>query len=119
LHPRYLIHAAGPYGRPVLPSIPGIDTAPNVTHSASFTAAGDCAGKSVVVVGTGNSAHDIGRNYALGGATVTVVQRSSTVVISQEMARIFTAAYNESSVSHCRYPCSLKKGKAALERANL
>ena len=39
-------------------------------------------GKRVVVVGTGNSGHDIAQNYYENGATVTMLQRSGTYVIS-------------------------------------
>jgi cation diffusion facilitator CzcD-associated flavoprotein CzcO len=39
-------------------------------------------GKKVVVVGTGNSGHDVAQNYYENGAQVTMLQRSGTYVIS-------------------------------------
>lgn len=43
---------------------------------------GSVAGKNVVVIGTGNSGHDIAQNYHENGANVTMVQRRGTYVIS-------------------------------------
>ena len=52
-------------------------------HSTQFTAATPkYRGKKVVVVGAGNSAHDIAHEAYLHGADVTIIQRSSTYVIS-------------------------------------
>ncbi|BCS21171.1 flavin-containing monooxygenase [Aspergillus puulaauensis] len=44
----------------------------------------DCGGKRVVVVGTGNTGHDIAEDYFRHGANVTIVQRSATYVLTQK-----------------------------------
>lgn len=43
---------------------------------------GDVAGKKVLVVGTGNSGHDIAQNFHESGANVTMIQRRGTYVLS-------------------------------------
>jgi cation diffusion facilitator CzcD-associated flavoprotein CzcO len=81
--------------------IPGINTfsGDRLIHSSAFTSAADCSGKAVVVVGAGTSAHDIASEYALKGAKVTMIQRSSTMVASQKVVALLTGRlYNESSV---------------------
>ncbi|KAB5513326.1 hypothetical protein GE09DRAFT_1267106, partial [Coniochaeta sp. 2T2.1] len=102
LHPRYLIHAASVYGAPKMPTIPGINTfsGNRLVHSAQFISAGDCAGKDVVIVGTGTSAHDIASEYSGKGARVTMVQRSSTFVTSQRVIETLTGRnYNANTPS--------------------
>ena len=44
----------------------------------------DVRGKKVIVVGTGNSGHDIAQNYYENGADVTMLQRSGTYVITAD-----------------------------------
>jgi cation diffusion facilitator CzcD-associated flavoprotein CzcO len=43
----------------------------------------DPSGKKVVVVGSGNSAHDIAQDFHENGAQVTLIQRGSTYVLGQ------------------------------------
>ena len=43
---------------------------------------GHVTSKKVVVVGTGNSGHDIAQNFYENGANVTMIQRRGTYVIS-------------------------------------
>jgi len=86
LHPHHVVFATGHAGEARVPSFPGQQAFQgNVYHAslhrdASLT--GDAAGKKVVVVGTGNSGHDIAQNYYENGATVTMLQRRGTYVIS-------------------------------------
>jgi putative flavoprotein involved in K+ transport len=50
-----------------------------VQHTAEYRTAQPYQAKDVVVVGSGNSAHDVARGLALGGAkSVTILQRSPT-----------------------------------------
>jgi cation diffusion facilitator CzcD-associated flavoprotein CzcO len=53
-------------------------------HSSQHSSAASWAGKKAVVVGACNSGHDIAQDLYEAGADVTLVQRSSTHVISQE-----------------------------------
>ena len=88
LHPRHLILATGHSGEPYLPSgIAGIDEfkGDRLIHSSQFTKPEDDAkGKKVVIIGCCNSGHDIARDYHGHGYDVTMVQRSSTLVVRCE-----------------------------------
>ena len=67
--------------------IPGFDEfkGDRLVHSSQFTAPRKNAkGKKVVVVGCCNSGHDIARDYHDHGYEVTMVQRSSTLVLTSE-----------------------------------
>lgn len=69
-----------------MPSFPGQkDFKGTVYHGSEHQDAslsGDVTGKRVVVVGTGNSGHDIAQNFYENGANVTMLQRRGTYVIS-------------------------------------
>ena len=88
LHPRHVILATGHSGEPYLPSqITGIGDfkGDRLVHSSHFTKPNDNAkGKKAVVVGCCNSGHDIARDYYDHGYDVTMVQRSSTLVVTSE-----------------------------------
>jgi cation diffusion facilitator CzcD-associated flavoprotein CzcO len=83
VHPRHIVLATGVSGIPYLPEIPGLaEFTGDVLHSTSYTDAARYTGKHVVVIGTGNSAHDVAQDLHANGARVTMVQRSSTTVVS-------------------------------------
>ena len=88
LHPRHCILATGHSGEPYFPSsIAGIDDfkGDRLIHSSQFTKPRENAkGRKAVVVGCCNSGHDIARDYYDHGYDVTMVQRSSTLVITCE-----------------------------------
>lgn len=87
LHPRHIIQSTGHSGKPNLPSISGMDKFQGhfLGHSSAFPGARpDGTGKKAVVVGACNSAHDICQDYYEKGYQVTMVQRSSTCVVSSE-----------------------------------
>ncbi len=85
LHPRDVILATGAAGEPKVPAVPGREQFPGVSyHSSQHSSATDWAGKKAVVVGACNSGHDIAQDLYEAGADVTLVQRSSTHIISQE-----------------------------------
>ena len=69
-----------------MPSFPGQnDFKGTVYHGSQHQDAslsGDVTGKRVMVVGTGNSGHDIAQNFYENGANVTMLQRRGTYVIS-------------------------------------
>lgn len=54
-----------------------------VSTNASFH--GELSGKRVVVVGPGNSGHDIAQNYWENGSSVTMLDRSGTYVTSAKI----------------------------------
>jgi cation diffusion facilitator CzcD-associated flavoprotein CzcO len=83
LHPRHVVLATGVSGIPNRPAIAGLDefTGP-VVHSSAFGDGGEHAGKRVVVLGSGNSGHDVAQELHACGAEVTLVQRSPITVAS-------------------------------------
>lgn len=86
LHPRHIVFATGHAGEAKVPIFPGQDTFKGNVYHASLhkdaSLSGAAAGKKVVVVGTGNSGHDISQNFYENGAEVTMIQRRGTYVIS-------------------------------------
>ncbi|KAK2755019.1 hypothetical protein FQN54_006547 [Arachnomyces sp. PD_36] len=85
LHPRHVVFCTGHSGEPKIPTFPGQDGFKgHVYHGSQHKDASDynVKGKKVVVVGTGNSGHDIAENFYENGADVTMVQRSGTHVVT-------------------------------------
>ncbi|KAI9668957.1 MAG: hypothetical protein M1817_005180 [Caeruleum heppii] len=87
-HPKHIIQATGHSGEPNFPSdLAGLSDfrGDRLVHSSQFTGAPkDGHGKKAVVVGCCNSAHDIAQDFYEKGFEVTMVQRSSTCVISNK-----------------------------------
>lgn len=85
LHPRDVILATGAAAEVNLPDFPGRESFAGVSyHSSGHSSGGDWIGKTAVVIGACNSAHDIAQDLFESGAEVTMVQRSSTYIMSQE-----------------------------------
>lgn len=86
MKPSHVVFATGHAGEAKIPSFPGQETFKGTvyhgSHHQDATFQSNVAGKKVVVVGTGNSGHDISQNYYENGAQVTMLQRSGTYVIS-------------------------------------
>jgi cation diffusion facilitator CzcD-associated flavoprotein CzcO len=86
LHPHHVVCCTGHAGEPCIPSFPGQEKFVGLVQHASqhrdASTTGIAAGKRVLVVGTGNSGHDIAQNYYENGADVTMIQRRGTYVIS-------------------------------------
>jgi putative flavoprotein involved in K+ transport len=89
--------ATGVSGIPNLPDIPGLsDFRGRVVHSSEYTDGEDWQGKRAIVIGTGNSGHDIAQDLHSGGARVTLVQRSPTLITNIEpSAQLAYAMYDE------------------------
>ncbi|BCS01088.1 uncharacterized protein AKAW2_51429S [Aspergillus luchuensis] len=87
LNPRYIVQATGHSGKKNVPDFKGMDSFQGdlICHSSEFRGAKPGSkGKKAVVVGACNSANDIAQDYYENGYDVTMVQRSSTCVISSE-----------------------------------
>ena len=85
LHPRHIVMAPGVSGIPNMPDLPGLsEFGGEIVHSSQYGDGEDWRGKSAVVMGTGNSGHDVAQDLASSGADVTMVQRSSTLVVNIE-----------------------------------
>ncbi|MGY3583523.1 cation diffusion facilitator CzcD-associated flavoprotein CzcO [Bradyrhizobium sp. USDA 4341] len=100
LQPRHVVMATGVSGIPSVPDIPGLKTfSGRVLHSSGYEDGEHWAGKRALVIGTGNSGHDIAQDLHSSGAEVTLVQRSSTLITNIEpSAQLAYAAYNEGSL---------------------
>ncbi|KAA8651972.1 hypothetical protein EYZ11_001733 [Aspergillus tanneri] len=85
IRPRHLVWCTGHSGEPKIPTFPGqVQFKGTVYHASQHNDASehDVKGKKVVVVGTGNSGHDIAQNFYENGAEVTMLQRRGTYVIT-------------------------------------
>ena len=104
LRPRHVVLATGVSGIANIPKIPGLDQfAGEVVHSSDYQDGEAWRGKNTLVIGTGNSGHDIAQDLHESGAAVTLVQRSSPLVIEIEpSAQLPYALYdNGPSVAAC------------------
>jgi len=84
-------------GIPNIPDIPSLpDFGGTVLHSSQYDDGDAWKGKSAIVVGTGNSGHDIAQDLHSSGAKVTLVQRSPTLIVNVEpSAQLPYALYDE------------------------
>src|SRR3954463_12124517 len=100
MHPRHVVLATGVSGIPSVPEIAGLkDFAGKVMHSSQYDDGESWKGKRAIVIGTGNSGHDIAQDLHSSGADVTMVQRSSTLVVSIEpSAQLVYTPYNEGTL---------------------
>ena len=97
MHPRHVVLATGVSGIPNLPDIPTLrNFSGKVLHSSQYDDAEAWKGKNVLVIGSGNSGHDIAQDLHSSGANVTLVQRSSTLIVNVEpSAQLPYALYDE------------------------
>jgi cation diffusion facilitator CzcD-associated flavoprotein CzcO len=97
MHPRHIVMATGVSGIPSLPDIPMLrDFGGEILHSSQYDDGEAWKGKSVLVIGTGNSGHDIAQDLHSSGAKVTLVQRSPTLIVNVEpSAQLPYALYDE------------------------
>jgi putative flavoprotein involved in K+ transport len=97
LHPRHVVMATGVSGTPSLPDIPTLrDFRGEIVHSSTYDDGDAWKGRIALVIGTGNSGHDIAQDLHSAGAHVTLVQRSPTMIINIEpSAQLPYALYDE------------------------
>jgi Flavin-binding monooxygenase-like len=97
MHPRHIVMATGASGIPNLPDIPTLHNfSGRVLHSSQYTEGDAWRGKRALVIGSGNSGHDIAQDLHAGGAHVTLVQRSPTLIVNVEpSAQLPYALYDE------------------------
>jgi cation diffusion facilitator CzcD-associated flavoprotein CzcO len=100
MHPRHVVLATGVSGIPNIPDMPGLKNfAGKVVHSSGYDDGENWKGKRALVIGTGNSGHDIAQDLYSSGAEVTLVQRSSTLIVSIEpSAQLVYTPYNEGTL---------------------
>ncbi len=93
LRPKQLVLATGLSGAKYIPAIPGAETFAGASyHSADHQGGDDVAGKNAIVIGSNNSAHDIGVDlWENDAASVTMIQRSPTIVVRASTMQALTA----------------------------
>jgi cation diffusion facilitator CzcD-associated flavoprotein CzcO len=100
MHPRHIVMATGVSGIPNIPDIPSLKKfAGKILHSSQYDDGENWEGKRALVIGTGNSGHDIAQDLHSSGASVTLVQRSPTLITNIEpSAQLAYSAYNEGTL---------------------
>jgi len=100
MHPRHVVLATGVSGIPNLPDIPSLKNfTGTVLHSSQYGDGETWQGKNALVIGTGNSGHDIAQDLHSSGVEVTLVQRSPTLITNIEpSAQLAYAIYNEGTL---------------------
>lgn len=102
LRPQHLVVATGMSGAPAVPAYRGNETFAGLQmHSSEYRSGEAFAGKRCVVVGSNNSAHDICADLWENGADVTMVQRSTTLVVRVQTVRAFLSGklYSQEAVA--------------------
>ena len=96
IHPRHVVFATGVSGIPIHPDLPGLDTfAGDVMHSGAYLSGHQWQGRKALVLGTGNSGHDVAQDLHASGVDVTMIQRGSTLIASIDEAQKIYALYDE------------------------
>jgi putative flavoprotein involved in K+ transport len=97
MHPLHVVLATGVSGIPHIPDTPTLrDFAGTVLHSSQYEDGEAWRGKAALVIGTGNSGHDIAQDLHSSGAKVTLVQRSPTLITQCDpSAQLVYALYSE------------------------
>ena len=97
LRPRHIVMATGVSGIANVPDLPALrGFAGKVIHSSQYVDGEDWKGKRAIVIGTGNSGHDIAQDLYCAGARVTLVQRSPTLIINCDpSAQLVYSLYSE------------------------
>ncbi len=92
LRPRHLVFASGVSAIAHLPKLPGLDQfAGQIVHSGNYSEGSAFKGRRALVLGTGNSAHDVAQDLHCSGAAVTMIQRSPTHIVSiREAQRVYS-----------------------------
>jgi putative flavoprotein involved in K+ transport len=106
--------------------LPGLkDFAGEKFHSHGFKSGVAWRGKKALVLGTGNSGHDIAQDLYSNGADTSIIQRGSTTVVSIDpSAKLNYALYEEGpSVADCdliatatTYPLLIRTYQASAKR---
>lgn len=100
LHPRHVVFANGVVGEPNIPDVPGLkEFKGQVLHAGDFGSGAPWRGKNVLILGVGNSAHDIAQDLHGHGANVKMIQRGSITVFSVKSASLNHSIYYTENLS--------------------
>ena len=97
LHPRHVVMATGVSGIPSVPDVAALKGfSGKILHSSQYVDGEDWKGRTAIVIGSGNSGHDIAQDLYSAGASVTLVQRSPTLIIQCDpSAQLVYSLYSE------------------------
>jgi putative flavoprotein involved in K+ transport len=97
MRPRHIVMATGASDIPNTPDIPALrNFRGTILHSSEYGDGESWRGRNALVIGTGNSGHDIAQDLYSSGAAVTLVQRSPTLIVNIEPSAQFPyALYDE------------------------
>jgi len=104
--PRHVIMATGVSGIPNLPHIETLSEFDGpVVHTSQYHDGANWSGKRAIVLGTGNSGHDIAQDLHSSGAKVTMIQRGPSLIVNIEpSAQIPYTLYDEGrSIDECDF----------------
>lgn len=88
---------------PIVPAFTGqAEFKGTLIHSANYWSAETWKGKAGVVIGSGNTAHDVAQDMVEAGlSSITMVQRSRTFVLpSENFAKVISKSYNADIETH-------------------
>lgn len=100
LSPRHVVVATGTNGEASEPALSGRESfAGTVVHSSAYRNGSAFEGQRAVVVGAGNSGHDIAHDLYNHGTQVTMVQRSASYVVSSDqwIDTVYAGLFDESA----------------------
>jgi putative flavoprotein involved in K+ transport len=97
MRPRHVVLATGVSDIPVVPELPGLrEFRGTVLHSSRYDDGERWRGRRALVIGTGNSGHDIAQDLHSAGCAVTLVQRRPTLITNIEpSAQLAYSLYDE------------------------
>ncbi|RYP51896.1 hypothetical protein DL768_002864 [Monosporascus sp. mg162] len=87
MHPKHIVQSTGHSGKKNYPHFEGMENFKGdvLCHSSEFKGAKkDAKGRKAVVIGSCNSALDISQDFYENGYDVTIIQRSTTAVMSSK-----------------------------------
>lgn len=103
LKPRHVVFATGVSAIPIKPDLPGIENFEGeILHSSQYNSGAKWKGRKGIVLGTGNSGHDVAHDLHVSGVQTTMVQRSTTLIVSlKEAQRVYDLYQEGASVEDC------------------
>ncbi|CAO2162132.1 unnamed protein product [Urochloa humidicola] len=86
---KFLVVATGSYDEKFVPEVPGMEGFPGkVVHASEYRSAKGMEGKSVLVVGCGNSGMEIALDLAEAGANTSIVIRSELHILTKRILNL-------------------------------
>jgi len=100
LRPRHLVFASGAASTPIVPDLPDLAAFRGaVMHTDRYSDGRGWRGKRALVLGSGNSGHDVAEDLHRHGCQTTLIQRGATTVVSVEPSdRLTWAAYEDAEL---------------------